>query len=82
MTMSIAGLITTICIIILGIVDLCFVLFSGAPSSISDFLIRVGFHAPMMVFSFGFVAGHLFGNMKLELANATKEELDQICKGK
>lgn len=66
MRMSLAGLITTIGIITLGIVDLCFVLFTGTPSTVSDFLIRTGFKAPMVVFAFGFVCGHLFGYMKLE----------------
>lgn len=80
MRMSLAGLITTIGIIILGITDLCFVLFTGTPSTVSDFLIRSGFKAPMVVFAFGFVAGHLFGYMKMKPDVASKEELDQICK--
>ncbi len=80
MNMSIAGLLLTICVIVLGIGDLCFVLITGAPSSVSDFLIRAGFHAPMMVFAFGFVAGHLFSQMRLKPDLATKDELDQMCK--
>lgn len=80
MTMNLAGLILTICVIVLGIADLCFVLITGAPSSVSDFLIRAGFHAPLMVFAFGFTAGHLFGSMKLLAAKASKDELDQMCK--
>ena len=67
MNMPIAGLVLTIAVITLGIVDLCFVLFNGGtPSSISNWMIQVGFKAPMVVFAFGFVAGHLFGYMKLE----------------
>lgn len=61
-TMTKAGLITTIIVITLGIVDLCFVLFSGTGSSVSAFLVSVGFKDPVVVFAFGFVAGHLFGN--------------------
>mgnify|MGYP003402173060 CR=1 FL=1 len=80
MRMSLAGLITTIGIIILGITDLCFVLFTGTPSTVSDFLIRAGFKAPMVVFAFGYVCGHLFGSMKLKTDAASEEELDQICK--
>lgn len=80
MRMSLAGLITTIGIIILGITDLCFVLFTGTPSTVSDFLIRCGFKAPMVVFAFGYVCGHLFGTMKLEPEVADKDELEQICK--
>lgn len=64
--MPLAGLITTIGIIVLGIVDLCFVLFGGTGSSISNFLVDAGFKAPVMVFAFGFVCGHLFGGMSLE----------------
>lgn len=66
MTMSLAGLITTIGIITLGIVDLCFVLFKGTGSSVSNFMIQAGFKSPMLVFAIGFICGHLFGYMKLE----------------
>lgn len=66
MTMPTAGLVTTIGIIVLGIYDLVTVLFSGTGSSVSNFLIQAGFKAPLMVFAFGFVCGHLFGYMKLE----------------
>lgn len=79
MKMSLPGLITTIGIITLGIVDLFFVLFKGTGSSVSDFLIRAGFHSPVMVFAFGFVCGHLFGAMKLLPDKASKDELDQLC---
>lgn len=80
MTMSWAGVALTATIIFLGILDLCFVLFTGAPSTISDFLIRCGFKAPMVVFAFGYISGHLFGAMKMEVAAADKSELDKICK--
>lgn len=66
MTMSLAGLITTIGVITLGIVDMCFVLFRGTGSSVSNFLILAGFKSPVMVFAFGFVCGHLFGKMRLQ----------------
>jgi hypothetical protein len=82
MTMSLAGLITTIGIIILGVADLFFVLFQGTGSSVSDFMIRAGFKAPMIVFALGYVAGHLTGYMRLRPDLATKEELDQMCKEK
>lgn len=74
MRMSTAGLITTIIIIILGIVDLCCVLFTGTPSSVSDFLIRAGFKAPMVVFAFGFISGHLFGYMRMETTTNTEDK--------
>lgn len=78
MVMSTAGLVTTICVIILGIVDLCLVLFSGTGSSISSFLITAGFKDPVIVFAFGFVAGHLFGYMRpsIEYKEQTSESRD------
>lgn len=59
-----AHLITTIVIITLGIVDLCFVTFSGTGSSVSNFMKNVGVNGPFTVFAIGFVCGHLFGPMK------------------
>jgi len=64
--MPLAGLITTIAIITLGIVDLAFVVISGTGSSISNFMINVGFEAPMVVFTMGYIMGHLTGYMRPE----------------
>jgi hypothetical protein len=61
--MSRTGLIITIGVIVLGIYDLVVVLFTGTGSSISQYLVNAGFRSPVIVFAFGFVAGHLFGNM-------------------
>lgn len=61
--MNLASLITTILIITLGIFDLCFVVFGGTQSSVSRFLVDLGFKDPIIVFTFGFVCGHLFGYM-------------------
>ena len=66
LTMPKAGLVTTIGVIVLGIYDLILVTTQGTGSSISNFLILAGFKSPVLVFAFGFVAGHLFGYMKLE----------------
>lgn len=68
MTMGLAALAVTICIITLGIVDLALVvygLWSGksTQSTVSNFLIKLGLNVPSIVFVFGFVAGHLFGYM-------------------
>lgn len=62
-TMSKAGLITTIGITTLMIIDLFFVLFGGTGSSISNFMINVGFKSPMVVFGMGYLMGHLTGYM-------------------
>lgn len=61
--MSTTALVTTAVIIILGIYDLVCVV-RGIDSSVSVFLVNVGFRSPMVVFAFGFVAGHLFGYLK------------------
>jgi len=63
-TMSLAGLLTTIAIIALGIIDLAFVLLNGTGSTVSTFMVNVGFASPMVVFAVGFVCGHLFGYMR------------------
>ena len=63
-TMGKAGLFTTIAITVAGIVDLYFVVFTGTGSSISNFMVNVGFNSPMVVFTIGFLCGHLFGAMK------------------
>lgn len=64
-TMKTTALVTTIAIIVLGIYDLLVVVFAnGQYNTISDFMANVGFNAPMVVFSIGFVCGHLFGYMK------------------
>lgn len=65
MDMPIAGLVVTILIIVLGIIDLVLVLFRGSGTSVSNFLITTGFKSPLLVFTFGFVSGHLFGQMTL-----------------
>lgn len=58
--MPLAGLVTCILIITLGIVDLFFVLFKGSGSSVSNFLVNAGVKAPFVTFTFGCVCGHLF----------------------
>jgi len=64
--MSTAGLITTIAVIVLGIVDLVLVVLKGEQSSISTFLINSSQHSVVFTFAIGFVCGHLFGPMKPE----------------
>lgn len=63
MQMSITGLIVTILIIILGIVDLVLVLLNSERGSVSNWLIRAGLQRPFVATAFGFVLGHLFGTM-------------------
>lgn len=61
--MRLTGLVITTAIIGLGIYDLVALLVNGVGSTISQYLWSAGFKAPVMVFGFGFVSGHLFGNM-------------------
>lgn len=62
-TMSKAGLITTIFFTAFMIIDLFFVLFTGTGTSVSNFLVNVGFKSPMVVFGMGYLMGHLTGYM-------------------
>lgn len=61
--MPLAGLVTTIGVIVLGTFDLCCVCFKGTGSSVSNFLINAGFRSPVYVFALGYIAGHLTGYM-------------------
>lgn len=54
------GLPVFIGIIVLGIVDLYFVLFKDTSSSVSQFLITTSFQSPIVSFTFGCVVAHLF----------------------
>lgn len=76
-TMPLAGLITTIGVIVLGIFDLACVCFGGTGSSISNFLLTAGFKSPVMVFAFGFTCGHLFGYMTPDQSSS---KLKLFCK--
>ena len=58
--MMTVGLVVFIGIIVLGIVDLYFVLFKDTASSVSQFLITTSFRAPAVPFAFGCVVSHLF----------------------
>lgn len=77
-TMPLAGLVTTIGVICLGIFDMCCVCFGGTGSSVSNFLVSSGFKAPAMVFAFGWVGGHLFGYMTPD--NSSSVKLKLFCK--
>ena len=63
--MTRTALVTTIFVIGLGIYDLVAVVSSGDTStSVSQFLVNIGFKVPMVVFAVGFICGHVFGYMK------------------
>jgi len=62
--MTRTALVVTICVITLGIYDLYAVSTGGVASSISRYMQNAGFDAPFIVFTFGFICGHLFGYMK------------------
>lgn len=62
--MTWTAFIVTIVVIALGIYDLITVVFFGIETSISRFLQATAFASPMVSFSFGCIAGHLFMYMK------------------
>ncbi len=62
--MSTTALVTTTLIIILGIYDLVCVTLGNTSISVSAFLIGAGARAPMIVFTMGYIMGHLTGYMK------------------
>lgn len=69
-TMKTTSLVITIAVITLGIYDLVAVLSTAGDgevtASISAFFFQIGFKAPMVVFTIGFICGHLFGYVRLE----------------
>lgn len=60
MDMGWAPLVIFVVFIVVGIIDLGFVVFTGTGSSISNAMINIGFKSPLVVFVCGLVAGHLF----------------------
>ncbi len=67
--MTATALVTTTTVIILGIYDLVCVVIGylggeGTSVTVSHFFVNVGFDAPMVVFTIGFICGHFFGYMK------------------
>lgn len=71
--MDTTALVVTICVISLGIYDLCAVLYSGVGTSVSRFLQRTALKSPVIAFTFGFVCGHLWGYMAPECPNEIKK---------
>lgn len=65
MTMPIAGLALVILFTTLMIIDLWLVLFRNTGSSVSNWVISMGFKSPVAVFGLGFLMGHLFGGMSI-----------------
>ena len=57
--MTLTKKIITGIVIALGIYDLWAVSFGGMDSTISHFLQVTGFQAPVVVFVFGYIAGHI-----------------------
>ena len=59
--MTLTKKIITGIVIALGIYDLWAVSFGGMGSTVSHFLQVTGFQAPVVVFVFGYIAGHIWG---------------------
>lgn len=62
-TMTGVGLVLVIGFIALALYDFVLVVFFGKSSTVSQFLIAIGFKAPTIVFIFGYLGGHLFSSM-------------------
>ena len=61
--MTRTAMIVTGCVIALGIYDLYAVASGGVETSISRFMQNAGLNAPWIVFTVGFICGHIFGYM-------------------
>lgn len=59
-----AGLVVFIAFIVVGIIDLGFVVFGGTGTTISAFMIDAGLRSPFWVFVAGLVCGHLLFPMR------------------
>lgn len=64
--MSKTGLVVFICLIAFALFDLGLVVFGGTGSSVSNFLINVGFKSPIISFTIGACVSHLFFYMTPE----------------
>lgn len=62
--MKFTGLVLTVMFIIAGIFDLYMLYAHGLSYTISYTLQTAALEAPLVVFVFGFLAGHIFGYMK------------------
>lgn len=61
--MTRTALLVTAGVITLGIYDLAVVTCGGIELSVSRFMQGAGADAPMVVFTVGFICGHIFGYM-------------------
>ena len=62
--MTRTALVVTTLVIVAGIYDLVVVARSGTEASVSRFLQDTAFGSPLVTFTFGFIAGHLFGYLR------------------
>lgn len=67
--------------IVIAIYDGIAVSIGGVPDSISKFMQRTAFKAPLFVFAFGFLAGHMFGYMEPTGVGVTHEILKAVHPG-
>ena len=61
--MTKTAIVVTATVIALGIYDLYAFASEGVTSTISRFMQEAGLNAPVIVFSVGFICGHIFGYM-------------------
>lgn len=72
-----AGLVVFIAFIVVGIIDLGFVVFGGTGTTISAFMVDAGLRSPFWVLVFGIVVGHLVFGMKAVCSKCAGKENDR-----
>ena len=75
--MSLTRLVITATIIMLGIYDLVMVATGGVEASISRYLSSFGSY-PFVVFTFGYIMGHVFGWMTPTLPMGVRVQLENM----
>jgi hypothetical protein len=61
--MTLTAKVVTAAVILIGIYDLYAVSTGGVETSVSRYMQDVGLDAPFIVFTIGFICGHIFGYM-------------------
>jgi hypothetical protein len=63
--MKLTAVILLVVLCILGLYDLYIFIVGGMGSTISRVMLEVGIRYPAVIFVCGFIAGHIFGRMKI-----------------
>lgn len=72
-----AGLVVFIAFIVVGMIDLGFVVFGGTGTTISAFMVGAGLRSPFWVLVFGILVGHLVFRMHPVCKNCERKADEQ-----